>query len=419
MFIMLQKLTNSVVCVSTAVLSGLLIGPHPVYAENTDSQDNLALNTLSLSPVLLNHPMVETGILTPAQLGNLKLDNDNAHDVVNNLNNNDANSDDIAAGTDHLNGNAAPKAQADQHSNSTKPSKKTSKHETAAASKNTSKQKTVTTSKNTTTQTTANTTQKEANNEENAKQKYYASFTLRGPKHDLLDVKQNSTSATSRNNTQSNNTQSNSNAQNMVSSNSSQQNNANTSFVKATANKTTQHTTTFVPAHAKARESSYKALYLNSDDLKSNYSLPTILWILTPQSITPLPRDKKWPKIISNNAYQTNYKTAYTVEPAGLQIGVSGYYETNIIPTKDNLQLGFFHPLINNLQIDDSNLDALLHNFKFNQGDLDVTSSEIDNFYNVILTKQGIHHLSATLSRVCHIAKNGISGKILYKIQEL
>lgn len=407
---MLPKLTNSVVFVSTAVLSGLLIGPHPVYAENTDSQDNLALNTLSLSPVLLNHPIVETGSLTPAQLGDLQLDNDNAHDVVNNLNNNDANSDGIAAGTDHLNGNAEPKTQADQNSNSTKPSENTKTQKTVVASKNISTHKT------------------DADNEENAKQNYYASFTLRGPKHDPLDVKQNSTNATSRNNTQSNEAQTNSNAQNKALLNSSpqnnnaksvQQNNVNTSFVKATANKVTQNTTTFVSAHDKTHESNYKALYLNSDDLKSNYSLPTILWMPTHPAIMPLPRDKKWPKVIFNNLYHTNYRAAYTVEPAGLQLGVRGYYETNIIPTKDNLQLGFFHPWINNLQINDSNLDELLHNFKFNQGDLDVTSSAIDNFYNVILTKQGIHHLSATLSRVCHIAKNGISGKISYRIREL
>lgn len=416
MFIMLQKLTNSVVFVSTAVLSGLLIGPHPVYAENTDSQDNLALNTLSLNPVLLNHPMAETGSLTPAQLSNLKLDNDNAHDVVNNLNNNDANSDEITAGTNHANDNAEPKTQADQNSNSTKPSENTTTQKTAAASKSTTKHE------------TANTTQKEADNEENANQKYSASLTLRGPKHDPLDGTQNRTNATSRNNTQSHEAQTNSNTLNTALLNSSpqnnnaksvQQNNVNTSFVKATANKATQNTTTFVSAHVKTHESNYKALYLNSDDLKSNYSLPTILWTITNHPITPLPRDKKWPKVISNNVYQTNYKAAYTIEPAGLQIGVSGYYETNIIPTKDNLQLGFFHPWINNLQIDDSNLDELLHNFKFNQGDLDVTSSEIDNFYNVILTKPGIHHLSDTLSRVCSIAKNGISGKILYKIQEL
>ena len=400
---MSPKVTKSVVLVSTAVLSGLLIGPRHVYAENTnnDSQDNVALNTLSLSPVLLNHPMVETGILASTELGNLKLDNDNTHDVVNNLkNNNYANSDDIAAGTDHLNGNAKHSGNT-KHNETIKHSGNTKYSETIKHSETITTQKTASSSKNTSKHETVNTKKKEANNKENAKKKYYALFTLRGPKHDPLDVKQNNTSI---------------NAQNILSLNSSQQNdnanlvpqsNANASFVKVTFNKTT-----FVPDHA-------KALYLNSDDSKLNYSLPTISWIITNQKITPLPRDKKWPKVISNNAYQTNYKTAYTVEPAGLQIGVSGYYETNIIPTKDNLQLGFFHPWINNLQIDDSNLDELLHNFKFNQGDLDVTSSEIDNFYNVSLTKQGIHHLSDTLSRVCIIAKNGISGKILCKIQEL
>lgn len=230
-------------------------------------------------------------------------------------------------------------------------------------------QKTASASKNTAKHENVNTKKKEANNEENAKQKYYASFTLRGPKHDPLDVKKNNTSAT-------NEAQTNINAQNSLQQNNNanlvQQGNANTSFVNAPSAKTTQNKATknkatkapFVLAKAFARESSYKALYLNSDDLKSNYLLPTISWIITNQKITPLPRDKKWPKFIFNNAYQTNYKAAYTVEPAGLQIGVSGYYETNIIPTKDNLQLGFFHPWINNFQIDDSNLDELLHNFK-------------------------------------------------------
>lgn len=413
---MSQKLTKSVALVSTAVLSGLLIGPRRVYAENNDSQDNLALNPLSLSPVLLNRPIVETGVLTSTELGNLKLDNDTADDVINNLNTNYINSDDIAAGIDHLNDNAEPNAQNDQNTNSTEPNGNTTTQKTASVSKNSAKQETV------------NTTQKEANDEEIAKQKYYASLTLRSPTHDPLDVKQNNTNVASRNNTQTNEAQTSDNVQNKTSSNSTQQNNhvnsvpqsnANTSSVRATPNKAPQNKATFALAQAKTHENSYNALDLNSDDLKLNYSLPTISWIITNQPIMSRPRDKKWPKVISNNPYQTNYKAAYTVEPAGLQIGVSGYYETTIIPTEDDLQLGFFHPWINNLQINDSNLTELLHNFKFNQGDLDVTSSEIDNFYNVSLTKQGIHHLSTTLGRVCHIAKNGLSGKILYRMQEL
>lgn len=413
---MSQKLTKSVALVSTAVLSGLLIGPRRVYAENNDSQDNLALNPLSLSPVLLNRPIVETGVLTSTELGNLKLDNDIADDVINNLNTNYINSDDIAAGIDHLNDNAEPNAQNDQNTNSTEPNGNTTTQKTASVSKNSAKQETV------------NTTQKEANDEEIAKQKYYASLTLRSPTHDPLDVKQNNTNVASRNNTQTNEAQTSGNVQNNTSSNNTQQNNhvnsvqqsnTNTSSVKATPDKATQNKATFALAQAKTHENSYNALDLNSDDLKLNYSLPTISWIITNQPIMSRPRDKKWPKVISNNPYQTNYKAAYTVEPAGLQIGVSGYYETTIIPTKDDLQLGFFHPWINNLQINDSNLTELLHNFKFNQGDLDVTSSEIDNFYNVSLTKQGIHHLSTTLGRVCHIAKNGLSGKILYRMQEL
>lgn len=89
-------------------------------------------------------------------------------------------------------------------------------------------QKTASASKNTAKHENVNTKKKEANNEENAKQKYYASFTLRGPKHDPLDVKKNNTSAT-------NEAQTNINAQNSLQQNNNanlvQQGNANTSFV--------------------------------------------------------------------------------------------------------------------------------------------------------------------------------------------